>query len=89
MINPQIKITFAPPKMLQVERESEHIRMIADLVNTMADLGIDKEFLKKKYLPFDWKKLEEFETEAKLDKELKSDDPEGDEFGGGGGAPGF
>ncbi len=88
--SPTVNITFYPPKMLQVERESEHLRMIADLINTLKDLGINEDFLKKKYLPIDWAAHDEAETTAKLDKHLEPKDDDEMGMGGmGGGATGF
>jgi hypothetical protein len=71
-----IKITFAPPKMLQMERDAENMRMIADIITTLTELGIDKKYLMKKYLPLEWEKVEESETTNKLDNKLQNkEDP--------------
>lgn len=79
-------ITFMPPKMLQIEREAEHMETIVRLINALAELGINKEYLKRKYLSIDWEKLKEFETEDDMEDKVKGKTGEGEEggFGGGG-----
>jgi len=64
-------ITFMPPKMLQIEREAEHMETIVRLINALAELGINKEYLKKKYLSIDWEKLKEFETQDSMEDKVK------------------
>lgn len=81
--NTSTTITFYPPKMLQIETQSEHMRMIADLINTLKELGINEDFLKEKYLPINWSEHKEKETKSKLDAHLEPKDE--DEFGGAGG----
>lgn len=80
-------ITFMPPKMLQIEREAEYMETITRLINALGELGINKEYLKKKYLSIDWEKLREFETEDSMDDKVKGEKggTEGEgSFGGGG-----
>jgi len=79
-------ITFMPPKMLQIEREAEYMETIARLINSLVELGINKEYLKKKYLTIDWDKLKEFETEDTMDDKVKGS---GEKEEGGGGYGGF
>lgn len=86
-INTDVVITFPPPKMLQTEREGEHMRMTGELIQTLADLGINKEYLKKKYLSIDWKELQAFETQSNIKDKLEPDDS--DDMAGTGGAGGF
>lgn len=79
-------ITFMPPKMLQIEREAEHMETIVRLINALKELGINQEYLKRKYLSIDWEKLKEFETENNMEDKVKGKTGEGEEggFGGGG-----
>lgn len=76
-------ITFMPPKMLQIEREAEYMETIARLINSLVELGINKEYLKRKYLNIDWEKLEEFETQDTMDDKVKGSTGEKEEAGGG------
>lgn len=75
-------ITFMPPKMLQIEREAEYMETIARLINSLVELGINKEYLKRKYLNIDWEKLKEFETQDTMDDKVKGS-REKEEAGGG------
>jgi len=81
-------ITFMPPKMLQIEREAEHMETIVRLINALVELGVNKEYLKRKYLSIDWEKLKEFETDDSMDDKVKgskgSEEEGGGSFGGGG-----
>ena len=86
-LSKDVNITFPPPKMLQTERESEHMRMTSELIQTLTDLGIDKDYLKKKYLSIDWDELRAFETQSNLKDKLEPDDS--DDMAGTGGAGGF
>ena len=70
LITSDINITFSAPRMLQMERESEHMRMVADLITTLSELGINKEYLQRQYLPLDWDKIDEFETQSDMEDKL-------------------
>ncbi|MCK5015540.1 MAG: portal protein [Candidatus Peribacteraceae bacterium] len=75
-----INITFSPPKMLLLEKETEQMEMVSRLVSSMKELGINEEYLKRKYMNVDWEELEEYENKAKLDEKSKPK-PE-DDMGG-------
>jgi hypothetical protein len=76
-------ITFMPPKMLEIEREAEHMETVSRLITALSELGINREYLKRKYLSIDWEKLKEFETETSMDKKVEGGKEEGEsEFGG-------
>ncbi|MCK5016126.1 MAG: hypothetical protein KAS32_03560, partial [Candidatus Peribacteraceae bacterium] len=66
-----INITFSPPKMLLLEKETEQMEMVARLVVSMKELGINEEYLKRKYVNVDWDELEEYENKGKLDEKSK------------------
>jgi hypothetical protein len=81
-----INITFPPPKMLQTEKENEHYQMVSQLITTLKEFGIPMEYLKKKYLNFDWSEIDKFETNTNLDtKSEPKPDPFEDTGGGLGG----
>ena len=70
-----ISITFAPPKVLQFERESEQVDVASRMIQTLTEFDIPKEYLVKKYLPnIDWEEVEKFRVESKLDKKIVSSD---------------
>jgi hypothetical protein len=77
-----IKISFMPPKMLELEREAEHTETVTRLINALVELGISKEYLKRKYLSIDWEQLKKFEVDEELEKRGKSK-KEGEEEAGG------
>ncbi len=77
-----VTIKFPAPKSLQFERESKYIGDMANLVRSLEEIGIPKEWAKKQYLQqIDWLDLEKFETEEKIDKTTGE---EKEETGGGG-----
>jgi cobalamin biosynthesis protein CbiG len=78
-----VTIQLPKPKMLQIERESEYMNTVATLINTLKELGIPEDYLKRKYLPFDWEEVERIDTEANIDKNLEKKNE--DEMGLGGG----
>jgi len=78
-----IKIAFPVPKSLQFERESKYISDLANLVRSLEDIGIPKEWAKKQYLQnIDWIDLENFETKEKIDK-TTGEEKEEEGMGGG------
>ena len=80
-----VKIALPVPKSLQFERESKYISDLANLVRSLEDIGIPKEWAKKQYLQnIDWFDLENFETKEKIDK-ATGEEKEEDTMGGGGG----
>jgi len=80
-----VKIALPVPKSLQFERESKYISDLANLVRSLEDIGIPKEWAKKQYLQnIDWIDLENFETKEKIDK-ATGEEKEEDTMGGGGG----
>lgn len=74
-----VKATFPPPTMLELERETEHIEVISRLINSLKEFGIPLEYLKRKYLPFDWKEVEKYDNLGKIDE--KSGDKPPDDMG--------
>jgi len=78
-----VTIQLPKPKMLQIKRESEYMNTVATLINTLKELGIPEDYLKRKYLPFDWEEVERIDTEANIDKNLEKKNE--DEMGLGGG----
>lgn len=65
-----INIGFFPPRMLELEREAEHVETISRLINALKEFGINQEYLKRKYLSIDWDELEEFATRENIDKKI-------------------
>ena len=80
---PNVSITLPPPKLLQTEIQAEHVRTASEVINTLDDLGIPKDFTKKKYLSFDWNELEEYETKDKLEQKLSPEEGQEGEIGAG------
>lgn len=87
---PKIIITLPPPKLLQVEIMAEHVRTSKEIIDSLDELDIPKEYSKKKYLNFDWDDLDRFKAKQKLEdkgkpKEIKPEDQlYGTGLGGGG-----
>ena len=59
----------------------EHTETIVRLITALSDLGISKEYLKRKYLSIDWEQLKKFETEEKLEEKVSGKNDE-EEAGG-------
>ena len=85
-----VSVTFPPPKMLQIERESERMEFIGRLVNAATEMGIPKEWAVKKYLDYPFEEIKQFESGDILDKKMKQDKQEETPMDQGGyGAGGF
>ena len=76
VVPPTIKVTFPPPKRLQIENEADYAETVQRLISALTDLGIDKEYLKRKYLSFDWKEIAEFETGEKIEAGITKPNPD-------------
>lgn len=84
-------VAFAPPKSLQFEREARYIGEISNLIRSLEEIGIPREYAKKKYLTsIDWEELKKYDIEQKIDKTMNTGTSKEEEgFGGGGGMGGF
>lgn len=81
-----VSIALPAPKSLQFEREARYMSELANLVETLERLGIPKEYSKKKYLPqIDWKDVDKYDVDSKLDKNLDPDKKKEDDIEGMGG----
>ena len=76
---PEISIALPPPKFLQAEMQAEYIRTAKEIIDTLNELGVSKEWAKRKYLNLDWAEIEDFERKEELDKKI-TPPPEGGEF---------
>jgi hypothetical protein len=87
-----VDISLPTPRSLQYEREARYMSELANLVETLDRIGIPKEYAKVKYLSqIDWKEVEKYEMDEKIEKTLdpeKKKEAEGGEFGGGFGGGG-
>jgi hypothetical protein len=62
---------------------------LANLVRTLEEIGVPKEWSRKKYLTsVDWDDVERFIIKAKIEKEANTGDKEDDGMGGIGGGGG-
>ena len=67
-----VVVTFQPPKIIQTEILAEHISAGVRIVDELQRVGVPIEYSRKKYVSLDWNEIDEFETESKLDKNLKN-----------------
>jgi len=81
----ELMVAFLPPKTLQFERESKYSRDLVELIKTLEEIGIPREWSKKKYLSgINWKEIDNFMTDQKIDKEIKVGEEPPAELGMGG-----
>lgn len=85
-----INITLQPPKMLAISTELEHLETVSRIMELSTSLGIQKETLRKRYVPVDWEEEEDVKTKDELTKRGEaSKKSEDDIFGGGMGMGGL
>lgn len=78
-----ISITFPAPQSLQFERQSKYIGDLVNMIRSLEEIGVPKEYSRKKFLTqIDWLEIEKFEIDSKIDKTVEGS--EGDEGSGGG-----
>lgn len=82
-----VEVAFPAPKSLQFERQASYLSNLANLVETLERVGVPKDWSKKKYLSsIDWKEVEQYEIDTKIDKSLGTENADGlDGVGGMGG----
>lgn len=91
-----VTVHLPVPKSLQYEREARYTNEIVGLIEGLERIGVPKEYSKKKYLAnYDWKEIEKYAIDDKVEKSLDPSKNE-DETGmggiggiGGGGMGGF
>lgn len=66
-----IKITFQTPKISPAEHFNEVLQNTAAVISSLTDLGVPREYLKRKFLPYiDWDEVENYITKEKLSQEV-------------------
>lgn len=84
-----VQITLPPPKSLQFEREARYMGDLANLIRTLDEIGIPKEWAMKRFLTsIDWDDLRKYEIDEKIEKSLGTKEEEDDAMGGMGGMGG-
>jgi hypothetical protein len=79
----ELDISFAVPRALQYEQESKHISDLCNLIRSLEEVGVPREYSKRKYLTnIDWKEVEKYELDQKIDKNLDPDVAAQDQAGG-------
>ena len=68
-----VNVNFSSPRMLQNERDAENAETVNRIVMALSELGIPREYLKRKYLSFDWDEIKRFETEENMRKQMEGD----------------
>lgn len=73
-----VEVAFPAPKSLQFERQASYLSNLANLVETLERVGVPKDWSKKKYLSsIDWKEVEQYEIDTKIDKSLGTKNADG------------
>lgn len=90
----EVSVNLPAPKSLQFERQAKYMSDLANLIQTLEGIGVPKDWAKKKFLTsIDWKEVEKYEIESKIDKSLGTEKDEESGMGGmgmsGGGMGGF
>ena len=66
-----VKITFQSPKISPAEHFNEVLQNTASVISSLTDLGVPREYLKRKFLPYiDWDEVENYITKEKLAQEV-------------------
>jgi len=91
LINPEEALTLlddctinlATPRALQYEQESKHISDLCNLIRSLEEVGVPREWSKKKYLTnIDWDDVEKYEVDQKIEKNLDPAIAQQDQQGG-------
>lgn len=69
---PDVNMTFPPPKLLQTEIMAEHVETVRRIVDGLDDMGVSKEYSKRKYLNIDWDDVDEHSSLDDIEKKIKN-----------------
>jgi hypothetical protein len=90
IITENIFVNFPSPKSLQFERESRYISDISNMIRTLEELGIPRDYLTQRYLSnFDWDEIKKYKIDDNIKKEIDPKAKKEDEMGGIGGGIGY
>jgi hypothetical protein len=78
----EIIITFPPPKMLQMERESERVDYGIRTIQNLKEIGIPIEWSKKQVFDYPWDEIEEFKSSEEMNKKMGNSPDENQEMMG-------
>lgn len=73
-----IKVSFYPPRMLQMERDAEKYEIANRIITTLSELGIPKEYLIKKYIDINEEEIENYKNISSIKDKMKPMSPEGE-----------
>ena len=77
-----VKITFQQPKISPFEHQNEFLENTSRVIESLAGLGIPKDYLKRKFMPYiNWDEVDNYIANEKLDKET-GDEVTDDGMGG-------
>lgn len=87
----QIIVTLPPPKLLQVELQSNHINNVVSLIENLERIGISKEVTKRMFLSLDWDSIDKIKNRERIKDKIvvNRDDEDGQSSTSGGGYGGF
>ncbi len=83
LMSERIIVKLPPPKSLQYERQARYTSELANLIRTLEEIGVPKEWAKRKFLTnIDWDDVEKFEITEKIEKGIGVEKDENDMGGG-------
>jgi len=67
-----VTVHFPPPQSLQFERQSKYISDLSNMIRSLEEIGVPKEYARKKFLTqIDWLEIEKYEIDSKIDKTVE------------------
>jgi len=85
-----IFITLPPPKASTFEHMMEYLEQLNRILTTLEEMGVPKDYAKKKFLPdFDWDEIEKCSAENELKKHLGEEPQSSNDSSGFGGLGGL
>jgi hypothetical protein len=85
-----IFITLPPPKASTFEHMMEYLEQLNRILTTLEEMGVPKDYSKKKFLPdFDWEEIEKCSAENELKKHLGEEPQSSNDSAGFGGLGGI
>ena len=66
-----ISVTLPPPKSLQFEREAKYLQDASNMIQSLSDIGVPKEYAVRKFLTqIDWDDIKKFKINKDIEEKL-------------------
>lgn len=71
ILSVDLKVSFPPPKYIVTEIIAERVRLAKEIIDTVTELGYDKDYFIKELMPFDFEEIKKYKVLDDVDKKIE------------------